>query len=107
MLEVLLNYNYPGNVRELENIIEHAFVLCRGEVVELRHLPMYLQKISGQLEADPISRQGASESRDQWERARIEEVLKRHQWHRQKTAKELDMDRTTLWRKMKRYNISP
>jgi PAS domain S-box-containing protein len=106
-MEVLLNYNYPGNVRELENIIEHAFVLCRGEVVELRHLPMYLQKISGQLEADPISRQGASESREQWERARIEEVLKRHQWHRQKTAKELDMDRTTLWRKMKRYNISP
>ncbi len=106
-MEILLNYNYPGNVRELENIIEHAFVLCRGEVVELRHLPMYLQKISGQLEADPISRQGASESRDQWERARIEEVLKKHQWHRQKTAKELDMDRTTLWRKMKRYNISP
>ena len=106
-MEILLNYNYPGNVRELENIIEHAFVLCRAQVVELRHLPMYLQKTRSHPDADRVSRQNSIASRDQWERAQIKEVLKKHRWHRQRAAAELDMDRTTLWRKMKKYSISP
>ncbi len=46
-MEILLNYQYPGNIRELENIIEHACVLCQGEVIERRHLPLYVQTISG------------------------------------------------------------
>ena len=106
-MEILLTYTYPGNVRELENIIEHAFVLCRAEVVELRHLPMYLQKTREHPDADSVSRPDSVAGRDQWERAQIEKALKKHRWHRQKAAKELDMDRTTLWRKMKKYNISP
>jgi PAS domain S-box-containing protein len=106
-MDILLNYDYPGNVRELENIIEHACVLGRGEVIERKHLPIYLQKARGGPEGETTSGRGAVESRDWWERERIEKALKEHHWHRQKTAEVLGMDRTTLWRKMKKYSISP
>ena len=106
-MEILLNYDYPGNVRELENVIEHACVLCQGEIIERRHLPMYLQKARGSIEGEVISRPEPTESRDAWERERLVDALKEHSWHRQKAAQALGMDRTTLWRKMKKYNISP
>jgi PAS domain S-box-containing protein len=106
-MEVLLNYDYPGNVRELENVVEHACVLCQGAVIERRHLPMYLQKASDSLEDEIISGPEPTESRDAWERERLVDSLKEHSWHRQKAAQALGMDRTTLWRKMKKYNISP
>ncbi len=106
-MEILLNYDYPGNVRELENIVEHASVLCRGEVIERRHLPMYLQTTRGLAEHESAAKPDVASSRDQWERERIVEALKRHGWHRQKAARALGVDRTTLWRKVKKYNISP
>jgi PAS domain S-box-containing protein len=85
-MEILLNYQYPGNIRELENIIEHACVLCQGET---------------------ISRPDVAAGRDQWERQRIVEALQEHRWQRQKAARALGMDRTTLWRKIKKYDIAP
>jgi len=106
-MEILLNYQYPGNIRELENIIEHACVLCQGEVIERRHLPLYVQTSSGHRGGETIFRPDVVEARDQREREFIIEVLKEHRWHRQKAARALGMDRTTLWRKMKKYNISP
>jgi PAS domain S-box-containing protein len=106
-MDILLNYDYPGNIRELENIIEHACVLCRGEVIEPRHLPMYLQKAHGQLGEGLIPKADAATAQHQWERERIIEVLKEHHWHRQRAAEALGMERTTLWRKMKKYDISP
>lgn len=106
-MEILLNYQYPGNIRELENIIEHACVLCQGEVIERRHLPLYVQTSSGHREGETIFRPDVVEARDQRERELIIEVLKEHRWHRQKAAQALSMDRTTLWRKMKKYDISP
>ena len=42
-LGLLLEYAYPGNIRELENIIEHACLICRGEVIQVEHLPLYVQ----------------------------------------------------------------
>jgi len=106
-MEILLNYQYPGNIRELENIIEHACVLCQGEVIERRHLPLYVQTSSGHREGETIFRPDVVEARDQREREFIIEVLKEHRWQRQKAARALGMDRTTLWRKMKKYDISP
>jgi transcriptional regulator of acetoin/glycerol metabolism len=106
-MDILLNYDYPGNIRELENIIEHACVLCRGEVIEKRHLPMYLQTPISHLGEGLISGTDVATAQHQWERERIIEVLKEHRWHRQGAAQALGMDRTTLWRKMKKYKISP
>ena len=106
-MDILLNYDYPGNIRELENIIEHACVLCQGELIERRHLPMYLQATLSRAEDQIVARPDVVEARDQRERGLIVEVLKEHRWHRQKAAQALGMDRTTLWRKMKKYDISP
>jgi PAS domain S-box-containing protein len=106
-LDILLNYDYPGNIRELENIIEHACVLCQEEVIELRHLPMYIQGIKGHIGVDRAARAEVTTMRAQRERELIVEELEKHRWHRQKAAQALGMDRTTLWRKMKKYNISP
>ena len=106
-MDILLNYDYPGNIRELENIIEHACVLCQGEVVERRHLPIYLQHSYGREESDARPKEDIPSTRDLRERELLLEALKAHLWHRQETARALGMDRTTLWRKMKKHNISP
>jgi transcriptional regulator with PAS, ATPase and Fis domain len=97
-MELLLNYPYPGNVRELENILEHALIICQGKVIEWRHLPVFLLKNGA--EAPP---RVSSERRP--ERDRILQLLQDHGGNRGKTARALKINRTTLWRKMKRYGI--
>ena len=102
-LQVLLNYTYPGNVREMENIIEHALILCQREPLQDYHLPDYVRTPS---ENTPVT-----EAADRWnrhseeERRRIRTALERFNGHRGKTARALGMERTTLWRKMKRYEL--
>ena len=101
-MEILLNYDYPGNVRELENILEHALIICQDDVIELKHLPIFLRK------AMPAAGPGENASELEGtpsEKERIFEALKRHHWQRKEAARELHMDRTTLWRKMKRYHL--
>jgi transcriptional regulator of acetoin/glycerol metabolism len=82
-------------------------VLCQGELIERRHLPLYIQGITGHRGVDRVAKAEVTVRRDQRERELIVEVLEEHRWHRQKAAQALGMDRTTLWRKMKKYNISP
>ena len=106
-MEALLNYDYPGNIRELENVLEHALTICQEKVIERRHLPLSLQKAipTKGLPEEPMEDLEAFSQYS--EKVRIMEILKRHNWHRGKTAQELNMDRTTLWRKMKKYHLSP
>ncbi len=100
-LQILLNYDYPGNVRELENILEHAMVLCRQETIELHHLPDYVRLVHPP--AAPFSDAPKKDSIEEAEL--IMAALKRVGGHRGKAAAALGMDRTTLWRKMKRLGI--
>ena len=104
-LEVLLNHDYPGNVRELENIIEHALIVCQENIIERNHLPLSLQ---GDLNARlPETPKPSFEKNIQYsEKALILEALRKHNWNKGKTAAALDMNRSTLWRKMKKYEIS-
>jgi transcriptional regulator with PAS, ATPase and Fis domain len=102
-LRVLLRHEYPGNVRELENIIEHAFVLCRGERIDLSCLPKELSE-EGVLQPEDRSPQSVKPLKRS-EAQVIEETLKRHGRSRRETAQELGIDRTTLWRKMKEYGL--
>ena len=97
-LAVLRRYSFPGNVRELENAIEHAFVMCHTQTIGIEHLPASI------VEQAEISRGPFLDERS--EKQIIEESLQRHQGNRSLVAKELGMHRTTLWRKLKSLRIA-
>jgi len=102
----LLRYDYPGNVRELENAIEHGFVVCGGSVLEREDLPPHIigeqvapaNLLNPQAPVDMGPLQGA-------EALAIREALANNGGVRTLAAKELGISRNTLWRKMKRYEI--
>jgi len=96
----LMEHDYPGNVRELENIIEQAFVLCRGGMIELNHLPLELRPTSG------LGIEGHQPmSLEEIEKLFISETLQRNGGNRKRTAKELGIDVSTLFRKIKQLSI--
>jgi len=96
-MRLLLNHPYPGNVRELENIMEHAFILCKSRIILPEHLPHYLYAKTPSLPAASLK---------EWEREIIKEVLRRSGGNITRAARELGIHRTTLWRKMKRYQLT-
>jgi len=100
-MQVLLNYSYPGNIRELENILEHALILCQESVLRRKHLPDYLRQrpapAGGGRERGEISVSS--------ERTRILAALRRHKGNRSQAARALGMDRSTLWRKIKKLQV--
>jgi transcriptional regulator with PAS, ATPase and Fis domain len=96
---VLLSYDYPGNVRELENAIEHALVLCKGTVVEDRHLPITMRNAAQRPRDLPAAPLQSAEADT------ISRALEQHHGNRAAAARALGLHRTTLWRKMKRYGL--
>ena len=98
----LLAYDYPGNVRELENIIEHCFVLCEGEIIEARHLPA---SVCPALKTDKIEGREPTTIK-QMEIILITQALRRNKGNKTTTAKELGIDKSTLFRKMKAFDIT-
>ena len=98
VMALFMSYDFPGNIRELENIIEHAFVLNRTGVIEIRDLP---ESIQPRTDAKPPE----ANSIDDIEKHFITEVLRKNSWNRSRTASELNMHKTTLWRKMKKLGI--
>jgi PAS domain S-box-containing protein len=102
-MQVLLNYAYPGNIRELENILEHALILCSEDTLRRKHLPEYLlKKPAGAGAPNARKEAGAASGR---ERRRIEAALRRCNGSRSLAAHALGIDRSTLWRRMKRLGI--
>lgn len=102
--EVLLGYHYPGNIRELENILEHALIISRGSVIDSHHLPATLSQTPIKRDAT-IPSKTKHAGRSTREQHRILTALEDHNWHKGQTAASLGMNRTTLWRKMKKLGI--
>jgi PAS domain S-box-containing protein len=114
---LLLDYAYPGNVRELKNIVEYASNICQNEAIGIEHLPAYLtnETVLGQaregLESAPL--RGSTESQNEvsgmdWaaiERRLIVDALVKVNGKRSKAAEVLGWGRSTLWRKMKQYGL--
>jgi PAS domain S-box-containing protein len=101
-LNLFMQYDFPGNIRELENIIEHAFVLCRGTLMTTSHLPRDFIKEVMPAES---KESGKTNTLGYAEEPIIRSALSKHQGDRDKTAQELGIHKTTLWRKMKKLGI--
>jgi len=98
-LKVLLSHRYPGNVRELQNVLEHAFVLCPGELIDVEDLPPEVRPPTGEPQDNsPMTLR-------EIERRSIRQALERNQWNRLAAAKELGIHKTTLFRKLREHDF--
>jgi PAS domain S-box-containing protein len=123
-MALLYDHDYPGNVRELENLLERAFVLCHGRRIEPAHLPAELT--TRRLAADPAAQPSPVALRPSEiailrsplpaspettaaspEARRLVQALEAHGWSRTRTARALGIARNTLWRRMKEYGLLP
>ena len=102
-LNLLMHYNFPGNIRELENAIEFAFVLCHGNLIKVNHLPREIHNCD--LEKDAAAMDTGPTPFDRAEKKTLLEALQRHDGNRGKTAAFLGINKSTLWRKMKKYKL--
>ena len=106
---LLLSYDYPGNVRELENILERAFILAGGDHLKREDFPIFEKS----LETEPLSLNGknlkeiSKSAKNIAEKKAIEEALIKTKWNRVKAAKLLGIDYKTLRLKMKELKVEP
>lgn len=103
VMDVLMNFDFPGNVRELENLIEFGFAVCHGRTIEIDHLPQEMRQaytLKGQFLSSELD-----QAPEPIEKFREEEIVRSalamNHGNRTKTAEQLGIERTTLWRKMK------
>jgi DNA-binding NtrC family response regulator len=102
VMQLLSGYGFPGNIRELENIIERGVALAKGDVLETAHLPDDLKRMSLKVFRREA---GRIPSLDDQEKAYIQWVLKEVDGNRSRAAAILGIDRVSLWRKLKRFGI--
>ena len=100
-LELLIRYNWPGNVRQLENIIERAFALGEGDMIYVKDLPSEIQEIDRQMNINEVNLNLAEN-----EKVLIMRALKQTQGNKAEAAQLLGINITTVYRKMEKYRIS-
>ena len=99
-LRLMLSYPWPGNVRELENVIERAVVIGQGPELQARHLP-FCAPVPGAAAGEA----GEDQSLEGMEKLHVRTMLERHQWNIARTARVLNIDRTTLHKKIKKFGL--
>ncbi len=95
-LKRLQEFDFPGNIRELENMVERAIVVGNGKKITLKDLPLQKSMITSNLE-----------SLDDVEKNHILQTLINHEWNISQTARALKVDRVTLYNKIRKYNLKP
>jgi two-component system response regulator AtoC len=104
-MENLQRYSWPGNVRELENVIERAVLLTKGPQIGTNDLPQTLVVQSQVAAKQGCEQTGLKQALVEPEKVVIRAALEANNWNRQNTAKALQINRTTLYKKMKRYGL--
>ncbi|MCK9422931.1 MAG: sigma-54 dependent transcriptional regulator [Bacteroidales bacterium] len=95
-LKRLEEFTFPGNIRELENMIERAIVIGNGKKITLKDLPLEKTLIDN-----------SAESLDDHEKNHIFQILNKYNWNISRSAKALQVDRVTLYNKIRKYNLKP
>ncbi len=103
VLDVLMQYDFPGNVRELENIVERGVALVNGDTIEMAHLPEDLRGIS--VQTFRKTEGGKFPSLEEMERNYIKWVLNETANNKTEAAGALGIDRVSLWRKLKKFGL--
>jgi len=105
-MRALQRYNWPGNVRELENAVARAAVLCRKRYIGADDLPeRIVESADGPSLDQPYRPMPLKEALERPEKQILEAALRANGWNRQLTARQLGINRTTLYKKMKRYGL--
>lgn len=112
-MKYLMDYNYPGNIRELKNIIERMVIISRSKIIDVQDLPLELKMKSDTVEnkivvgIGPLKDILEQELYDlgEVERIVIAMALQKTRWNKQETAKLLGIGRTTLYEKIRKYNL--
>jgi transcriptional regulator with PAS, ATPase and Fis domain len=102
-MRILCRYSWPGNIRELEHVIEHAFVKCKGSTIQPVHLPPDVLNPP----VDQVIKAGVMDgfSKDQIDKEVLLSILEECDWNLKVVMQKLDISRPTLWRKMKKYGL--
>ncbi|MBT8407908.1 MAG: RNA polymerase subunit sigma-54, partial [Deltaproteobacteria bacterium] len=95
-MQILMDHEWPGNVRQLENAVSHAVILTQGQSIERRHLPQFLK----QSVSEPTTTCLAEN-----ERRLILNVLQESDWNKHEAARRLEISRSTLYSKIRRHRI--
>jgi len=95
-LDVLKLFQWPGNIRQLINVLEYGAITCKGEIIDIDHLPSYLFKEKPLIKTH----------RDDHEKQAIISALKANNYNRTRTSEHLKISRVALWKKMKRLGIN-
>ena len=103
-MEYLERHNWPGNIRELENVMERAVLLGKDRFIGAEDLPVTVKQPPSESEAF-IAGKSLKEALSEPEKALIRQALESNHWNRQETAKSLQINRTTLYKKMKQYKL--
>ena len=114
-LRALMAYSWPGNIRELRNVIERAVALCLGPIIGLADLPEMLQHLDpadsppqpapAPLDARPPGPRSLAQHKDQAEYERIRQALEKYSNNRLRAAEELGISRMTLYKKLHKYGL--
>ena len=106
-VRVLQGYHWPGNVREVENVIERAVILERSSCITDESLMLFQEQLALVSEPAQTANNGSlKDGIDYAEKDIILAALERNRWQRQRTAEELNINRVTLYNKMKKYGLN-
>ena len=105
-LAILMRHDFPGNIRELENIVEYAFILCEGGYIQPEHLPEpFAAGVGAEETVQPMMDRAEPRSLEEIEKQAISRSLERNYWRKMVTCRELGISKDTLRRKIERYGL--
>jgi len=105
LISLLMTYEFPGNIRELENILEYATLVCKNGWLGVEHLPDDFRRRTGLRNGGDALQDTSAISWEEVEKTFLMEALRRNNWNRSATAEHLGIHPSTLWRKIKRLNV--